>query len=255
MRKIGGRGSGKGQFSFGYSGLCISPDGDSVLVAEDLNSRVQEVRVDGPTAACPWVRFVGERMLTRPRFVDCNVNVIVVSEDRNSVSVLSWQTGELLYCYNIMLSLQLSRIPDYATERRFLMCVARLSGDNMVLADWSRNELSVVSLSGLSVAKVGETTLHSPLDMTVRHDGFFVADCHGLRVVEMSSDGVLGACRMFANGDTLASLPDGGLIVLDRSPRAVFAQFHVFFGLDLRALWVSLCVMHIGPRSRRFPAA
>ena len=55
VRRIGSKGSGKGQFNFNMGGLCVSPDGDSVLVAECYNNRVQEVRVvDGS-----WVRFVG----------------------------------------------------------------------------------------------------------------------------------------------------------------------------------------------------
>jgi hypothetical protein len=34
VRRVGSKGSGKGQFNFHCGGLCVSPDGDSVLVAE-----------------------------------------------------------------------------------------------------------------------------------------------------------------------------------------------------------------------------
>ncbi len=42
---IGWHGTGKGQFRFWYGGLCITPGGESVLVAEHDNDRVQEVGV------------------------------------------------------------------------------------------------------------------------------------------------------------------------------------------------------------------
>ncbi len=66
VRSIGSKGSGKGQFNFSCGGLCVSPDGDSVLVAEWHNNRVQQVRiVDGS-----WVRFIGEGVLKLPEYVD-----------------------------------------------------------------------------------------------------------------------------------------------------------------------------------------
>jgi sugar lactone lactonase YvrE len=92
VRKIGGAGSGKGQFNLFLGGLCVSPDGDSVLVAEYWNKRVQQVRiVDGS-----WVRFVGEGLLGEPEYVDCNADVIVVSEEGlHRISVLSWADGSV----------------------------------------------------------------------------------------------------------------------------------------------------------------
>jgi hypothetical protein len=45
VRSIGRKGSGKGRFMFSCGGLCVSPDGDSVLVAERYNDRVQQVKI------------------------------------------------------------------------------------------------------------------------------------------------------------------------------------------------------------------
>jgi hypothetical protein len=89
LRSIGRGGRGKGEFRFFWGGLCASPDGDSVLVAEYWNDRVQQVDLtDGS-----WVRFIGEGMLNRPQHVDCNADVIVVSEFFHRVSVWSWTEG------------------------------------------------------------------------------------------------------------------------------------------------------------------
>ncbi len=47
----------------------MSPDGDSVLVAEYFNNRVQQVKIaDGS-----WERFVGVSVLKRPDFIDCTM--------------------------------------------------------------------------------------------------------------------------------------------------------------------------------------
>ncbi len=56
-----------------------------MLVAEANNNRVQQVRiVDGS-----WVRFVGEGVLAGPQYVDCNADVIAVSEECHRINVLS----------------------------------------------------------------------------------------------------------------------------------------------------------------------
>jgi hypothetical protein len=92
LRSIGSKGRGEGQFSCFYGGLCVSPDGDSVLVAECYNKRVQQVKIaDGS-----WVRFVGVGVLEEPDYVDCNTDVIAVSETAlHRISVFSWADGSV----------------------------------------------------------------------------------------------------------------------------------------------------------------
>ncbi len=71
VRSVGSYGSGKGQFNFCGGGLCITPDGDGVLVAERYNRRVQVVKVGNGA----WVRFIGVGVLRRPDFVDCSNDI------------------------------------------------------------------------------------------------------------------------------------------------------------------------------------
>ena len=94
LRTFGSRGAGKGQYDWGNScgGLCMSPRG-TLLVAEFGNKRVQEVVVDDGTG----IRFIGERILNAPEFVDCSETVIAVSESTlHQVTLLSSSDGSLL---------------------------------------------------------------------------------------------------------------------------------------------------------------
>ena len=91
LRTIGGPGTGRGHCAWDLGGLCMTPRG-TVLVAEGGNSRLQEVNVDDGS----HVRFVGERLLNRPQFVDANGSVIVVTDREHYVTVLAWSTGEQL---------------------------------------------------------------------------------------------------------------------------------------------------------------
>ena len=104
VRSIGSEGHGKGQFMFYFGGLCVSPDGDSVLVAERYSKRVQQVKIaDGS-----WVRFVGVGVLTDPDFVDCNTDAIAVAETcLHCISVFSWVDGSVLAHFGSVLALVL----------------------------------------------------------------------------------------------------------------------------------------------------
>jgi DNA-binding beta-propeller fold protein YncE len=94
VRSIGSKGTDKEEYMFDSGGLCVSPDGDSVLVAEQYsNYRVQQLKIaDGS-----WVRFVGVGVLQCPYDVDCNTDTIAVSETySNRISVFSWADGSVL---------------------------------------------------------------------------------------------------------------------------------------------------------------
>ncbi len=227
-KTFGSKGSGRGQFNFDCGGLCVSPDGDSVLVAEYYNERVQQVRiVDGS-----WVRFVGEGVLMEPQYVDCNADVIVVSESPcHRISVLSWADGSV--------RAQFGSVGSGPGQLSY-PCGVRLlaDGSGVVVADKNNHRLCVFALSGEFVAAVGssEQGLNYPIDvLECAPDGsFIVANFNGHNLVKLSRDGAKvgvygkeGGGNGEFNGPTaLAALPDGGMVVQEYGG----ARFQVFGG-------------------------
>ncbi len=243
VRVIGtkGHGNGRGQFNFGSGGLCVSPDGDSVLVAEYSNKRVQEVNImDGS-----WVRFVGEGVLERPQYVDCNNKVIVVSEGCHRMSVLAWHKGDLISQFGSRGSGpgQL----DFPRGVRLLVgCPTGAS--SLIVADLGNHRLCVFGLNGEFVRAMGskEQGLSYPYDVLESIDGFIVANYEANNLVKVSSGGeVVGVYGKHGSWDgefdcpsALAALPDGGLVVREFWCR----RFQVFRGLGLRVEWITACV-------------
>ena len=233
--KIGSRGSGKGQFNFYLGGLCVSPDGDSLLVAEHHNNRVQQVRiVDGS-----WVRFVGEGVLNRPQFVDCNADVVVVSESWNHrISVFSWADGSVRAQFGSGGS-----GPGQLNYPRGVRLLA--DGSGLVVADENNHRLCVFTLSGEFVTAVGsrEQGLYYPYDvLECASDGsFIVANTYADNLIKFSRDGA--KVGVYGDGEfggptALATLPDGGLVVRERCAE----RFQVFRGFELRKAWINVCV-------------
>ncbi len=248
VRRVGSKGSGKGQFNFISGGLCVSPDGDSVLVAEYYNNRVQEVRiVDGS-----WVRFVGEGVLREPLYVDCNADVIAVSDglSQHRISVLSWADGSVR-----------AHISSEGRGPGQLKCPCGVrllaDGSGLVVADELNHRLCVFTLSGEFVAMMGsmEQGLFWPYDvLECASDGSFIVaahSCHNL--VKLSRDGakvgVYGKCGggngEFNRPTALAALPDGGMVVRECSG----ARFQVFKGLVVRFEWITACAMFARART------
>jgi hypothetical protein len=238
VRRVGSMGSSKGQFNFFLGGLCVSPDGDSVLVAEFHNDRVQQVRiVDGS-----WVRFVGEGVLEKPQCVDCNADVIAVSEWAcHRITVLSWTDGSVR-----------ARFGSYGSGPGQLSwpCARLLAdGSGVVVADHFNHRLCVFTLSGEFVAAVGsgEHGLHFPRDvLDCASDGSFIVANEGNNLVKLSRHGVkLGVYGVTSSGDgefahspELAALPDGGMVIRDRNG----ARFSVLHNRRHRLEWIGACV-------------
>ncbi len=228
VRRIGSKGSGKGQFSFDGGGLCVSPDGDSVLVAEQSNNRVQQVRiVDGS-----WVRFVGEGVLDKPHFVDCDADVIVVSEiGLHRISVLSWADGSV--------RAQFGSRGDGQGQLRCPLGVRLLAdGRGLVVADRDNHRLCVFTLRGEFAAAVGswEQGLNAPRDvLECASDGsFIVVSYDNDNLIKLSRDGAQvgvygekgGGNGEFNQPTALAALPGGGMVVRE----CIGARFQVFGG-------------------------
>jgi hypothetical protein len=248
VRSIGSKGSGKGQFDFNCGGLCLSPDGDSVQVAEGYNNRVQQVRiVDGS-----WVRFVGEGLLKQPLCVDCNADVIAVSEACHRISVLSWADGSV--------RAQFGRIGigrDQLHDPRGIRLLA--DGSGMFVADCYNHRLCVFTLRGEFVAVVGgrQQGLNCPCDvLECASDGsFIVTNYVSHKLIKLSRDGakveVYGK-RGDGNGEfyyptALAALPDGGMVVRDYGRE----RFQVFKGLVVRFEWITACALFARARPAR----
>jgi hypothetical protein len=239
VRTIGGRGRGKGRFNFCRGGLCVSPDGDSVLVAERGNNRVQQVRiVDGS-----WVRFVGEGVLEKPQCVDCNADVIAVSEWIDRISVFSWADGSVRARFG-----GYGGGPSQLKHPRGVRLLA--DGSGLVVADYANHRLCVFTLSGEFVAAVGsrEQGLCLPCDvLECVSDGSFVVANYGsdnlikLRRddIKVEADGKRGIGNgEFSNPTSLAALSGSAMLVrhCDGSRCSIFRdQRH-------RLEWIGVCV-------------
>ena len=237
VRSVGSRGSDKGQFNWRFGGLCVSPDGDSVLVAEAINDRVQQVLiVDGS-----WVRFIAEGVLYKPHFVDCDADFIVVSQNYSRISVLLWADGSV----RAQFGSEENGMGQLYSPRGVRLLA---DGSGIVVADTLNSRLCVFALSGEFVAAVGnrEQGVNRPFDvLECTSDGsFIVANVGGdYQMVKLSRAGIkletFGdvGCGFFFPA-TLAALPGGGFVVRDWDNEC----FQVFSGFELRKAWITVCV-------------
>jgi hypothetical protein len=243
VRSIGSERTDKGQFDCLIGGLCASPDGDSVLVAEQYNRRVQQVKIaDG---SC--VRFVGVGVLMDPDYVDCNTDVIAVSETwSHRISVFSWADGSVLAQFG-----SLGSGPGELDCPRGLRLLC--DGSELVVADSDNDRLCLFTVSGefLSTIASNRRGLTAPLDVIEygADGGFIAANFNGINLTHVPRDGavmdvfdstVTSAIRLNAPR-ALATLPEGGLVV-----RAA-AQLHVFNGLNARLAWITACAVLARP--------
>ena len=196
--------------------LCISSEGDSVLISDYWYSSVREVRIEDGA----WVRYVGEGMLIRPQYVDCNSEVIAVcgSMVNHSISVLSWADGSVR-----------AQFGTYGTGagqlQRPKCCRLFPDGSGLIVADNVRRELCVFQTNGQFVHTVGGETqgFSSPCDVAVcATDGsLIVANSYGThKLVMVGVDGITAVCCQldadYAATDfvsiALAALPAGGCL-------------------------------------------
>ena len=238
---VGGIGSGKGRFNYNCGGLCVSTDGDSVLIAEEYNHRVQQVRiVDGA-----WERFVGEGVIPHPQFLDCNAVVIAVLDAYcGRIGVLSWNDGSVLAQFDRREIGDPGRIKDPYGVRLLA------DGSGVVVVDWGNHRLCVFTLSGDFVTAIGnkESGLHAPtavLECAV--DGSLIVSGYWTHeLIKLGTDGAIVEVygkKGDGNGEfncpiALAALPGGGLVVRE----FLGARLQIFRGLELRKAWVTVCV-------------
>jgi hypothetical protein len=195
-------------------GLCVSPDEDSVLVAETSDNRVQEVSVRDGT----WVRFIGLGVLEKPNGVDCRDDIIAVSSYGSGIGIFSWSSGNLLAQF-------FNR--GHGPGQLDVLAGVRLlaNGSGVVAVDSFLCRLSVFSLTGEFVRALGskEQGLDRPCDVLECGAGgsFIIANRGGHNLIKISRDGelaeVYGGYRTHDDGfiqpGSLAALPHGGLVV------------------------------------------
>ena len=197
IRRLGTAGSGRGQFNFVDGGLCEA-SADTVMVAESENRRVQEVRVtDGS-----FVAFYGAGQLVRPQFVDCNDDVVVVSEDRDAVAVLSRIDGT----HRAHVTFRGRPGDGPLREPRGLHLLdghggvdpalpgVHGHGDFVVVADAWHHRVCLTALhGGYTKTIVGEATgLQTPVDVvSCGHGGLLIADTGLGDVVRTSAGGAV----------------------------------------------------------------
>ena len=241
-RTFGEKRTERHQSHFTANGLCLSPDGNCVLVADFFNDCVQEVRiVDGA-----WVRSVGKSTIQKPQYVDCNADVIVVSEwYRERISVLSWADGRLRLCIG-----NYGHGPGQAHRSCMWFGVRLLAnGSEVAIADYNNDRICVYTLLGEFIAAVGGAGhgWDHPHDVLERvSDGsFVVAHSFMNSVVHVRRDGGhVGEFGTYGEGDgqlwrpvTVAALPSDGYLVLEVGNRRV----QQFQSLHARVAWMHAC--------------
>jgi hypothetical protein len=238
----------------------VSTDGDSVLVADCWNNRVHQVRIEDGS----WVRFVGTGVLHEPQFVDCNADVIAVTELCHRISVLSAANGSLLARFG-------SQGCGYGQLNA--PCGLRLLSDGnvLVVADTWNHRLCFFRWCGHSLSLLGsrQCGLLFPFDVLpcALDGGLAIANFGTLSVTHWSQDDVAkGMCgangtphpeasvpraallaRTCGGPTALAALVDGGMAV--RSCNG--ARLQVFHGRGLRIAWTTVCAMSAVQRGRR----
>ena len=176
-------------FNWLSGGLCLTPK-DSILVAEFFNNRLQEVSLD----TLDHVRFVADGQLQQPDFVDCNDDVIVVSEFERDVVVLSAWDGAVI-----------ARTRDDAMGSPMGL---RLScdGSRVVVADLLGDRLCVFAVDDGRLLEEHCAELTRPVGV-VEHEhgnGFVVVDASPTRCKLV---------RVYTDDEGLRSRAVGGSVV------------------------------------------
>jgi hypothetical protein len=182
--------------------------------------------------------------LDYPDWVDCNAEVIVVSESEvHCISVLSWTDGKVL-----------TRFGGWGMDPGRLKSPFGIrllaSGNELVVADRNNHRLCVFTLNCDFVSTVDnkEKGLRYPHDVVeCTSDGGFVAtNFYDHNLVKLNRDGAIvevygkkgdGNCELNCP-IALTALPGGGLVVRE----FLGARLQIFHGLELRKAWVIVCV-------------
>jgi hypothetical protein len=223
--------------------LCVSPDGDSVLVAERHNNRVQQMKIaDGS-----WVRFIGVGVLRWPDFVASNTDVIAVSETwSHRISVFAWADGSVLAQFGSQGS-----GPGKLKVPRGLRLLC--GGTELVVADTCNNRMCLFTITGEFVSTIASEHcgLSKPVDVIeyAANSGIIAANVSGVSLTHVSRagavmdvfDSIITCGTQLIRPHALAALPEGGLVVRTRE------RLHVLNGLNVCLAWITACVVLTRP--------
>ncbi len=242
LREFGaGRGRGPKQFWWTLGGVCLCPDGASVLVANSLNNRLQEIRFlhDSDDEAA-WGRVIPVR---KPEFVDCDAHVIVVSSDLMAITLLSWQTGAVIRHLGL----------GDRVDKMHVYSVRLIRGGTCVIAaDTRLHRLRVFNVkTGLCVSTIAaqERGVLCPSDMIMTDETtgtVVVANWGRHALAEVAANGVVLAYRnksIRTPSTVLAPLPDGGFAVREYATN----KYELYFGYHARLPWVLLMAVCVRP--------
>ncbi len=233
-----------GRRKFEDSHVCVSHDGNTIIVSQPHDNRLQEVRILGGKR----VRLIGADVLEVPQAVDCNADVIVVAESASrNICVLSWIDGEMRARFAGGWQSGLLASP---MGLRLLA-----DGNGFVVTDVVCQALSVFSLCGDLVSYISGRKHGIGRPSDVLEDScngtFTIADESNDRLVQVSRYddvvvsvyGKTGHCKgEFRGPVALAALPNDACLVLEMGNHR--AQHLV--NLGMRVLWMRVCA-HRGP--------
>jgi hypothetical protein len=204
---------------------------------------VQQVKIaDGS-----WVRFVGDSVLQYPDYVDCNTDVIAVSESMtHRISVFAWADGSVL-----------AQFGGYGDGPGELWCPLGLrllcDGNKLVVADTGNNRLCLFTVTGKLVSTLAnkDDGLSQPYDVIeYGADGGFIAANHSTmslahfsragEVSDLIGSTVTSAIQL-DKPLALEALPEGGLVV------RTLGCLHVFNGPNARLAWITACAVLARP--------
>jgi DNA-binding beta-propeller fold protein YncE len=200
------------------------------------------------------VRFVGEGVLDKPQYVDCNADVVVVSESEivNYIHVFSWADGGVRAWFG-----SYGSGPGQLKWPRGVRLLA--DGSGVVVADSCNHRLCVFTLCGKFLAAVGRRAqgLDEPCDvLKCATDGsFIIANSNKDNLIKLSRDGVKvgvyskkgGGNGEFYRPTALAALPGGAMLVRDRDgSRCSIIRDHCH-----RLQWMGVCVSAALPVTRK----
>ncbi len=219
-----------------------------MLVAERYKDRVQEVRIIGTDDTSRCIRFFGQGvLLDGPEYLDCNKEVIIVSEYSCRISMFSWCTGDLLAQFG-----SFGRGPGQLIRPRGVRLVG--NGARVAVCDTGNRRLCVFTLDGEFVEALRLAKQFPPhvapsnaldLECFGSEGSFLVGTFTG--VVKLSRSGKHEQVPMpalFVAAKTpdepvmLAALADRELVFRCASNIMVYRS-----SLRLRVQWLALCVL------------